>query len=131
MKARINASSTSIRRVSHRAVAGVAFGGPASVQPYAVPAPDCGCGFSISARNARRHRADGIPDRCRLRRALTKPSAEEVAKARGWWLDVLGGDEARRLAGMIWPEPFQPTRGGHKGATAGVTFPPRRTKAPL
>lgn len=65
----------------------------------------CGVLFVLSSRNVRRHRRDGSAPRCAICRGLGRlPQPTEADRV--FWLDALGLDEARKLAGLIWPEPF-------------------------
>ena len=67
-----------------------------------VSCADCGDAFELASRNARRHRHDGTAPRCATCRGLARmpqPSEED----RQFWLERLGIEEERQLAGMIWP----------------------------
>ena len=65
---------------------------------------ECGLSFQLSRRNARERVHRGITTRCGFCRHGTRPSAEQVAEARPFWIEQLGPDEARRLAGLIRPD---------------------------
>jgi hypothetical protein len=67
-----------------------------------VACADCGATYELAVRNELAHRRSGKPHRCRTcrgLRGLPTPSEED----KQFWINMLGLDEARAVAGMIWP----------------------------